>query len=82
MKNAYSFDAVADEVRAKHRPDFVDSRDLHPPLPDVSTCAAVIDTPVEREVPVEYPAGEWRSWLVAVLVALLASALRTYWTKQ
>lgn len=82
MSSPYYFSSIADEVRAKHRPDFVDSALLHPPLPDESTCAAEIDAPARREVPVEYPAGEWRSWLVAVLVALLASALRTYWTKQ
>lgn len=71
MKNVYSFDSIADEVRAKHRPDFVDSALLHPPLPDESTCAASIDTAAAREVPVEYPPGEW-VWAAIALILILA----------
>lgn len=79
MSSPYYFSSIADEVRAKHRPDFVDSALLHPPLPDESTCAASIDTAAAREVPVEYPPGEWRWWLAVVALAALASAVWPHW---
>ena len=67
----YFFSSIADEYR---RPDFVDSAQLHPRMETPPVWA-----PLEREVPVEYPPGEWVWWVAVVALAVLASAVWPYW---
>lgn len=79
VKNVYSFDSIVDEVRAKHRPDFVDSRDLHPPLPDESTCATQEIEPAVEQVDGRITPIEWCLFVAGGLLAIFASILSPLW---
>lgn len=67
------------------RPDFVDSCDLHPPLPDESTCAAQEAghpdlRPQQFEVVDDrITSFEWCLFVAAGLLAIVASFLSPYW---
>lgn len=61
------------------RPDFVDSCDLHPPLPDESTCAAQEAAPAFEVVDDRITSFEWCLFVAAGLLAIVGSFLRPYW---
>ena len=74
--NVYSFAYLAESYR---RPDFVDSAQLHPRMETPPVWQPLADEIAAREVPVEYPEGEWIWWAAAVALGVLASAAWPYW---
>lgn len=87
MNSPYFFASIADEYarRGEHveitRPN--GERVLFcgtVPPPDVSTCAAEVESPVEREVPVEYAPGWWHKYLTAIAVVVaICGAFKGPW---